>query len=104
MPLFEVVLDSEDQQEVRFTDRSLVVGDVLEMQGVHWEVVREFAARDDLRARYQCRRAEETRRSDEEIRQRADATRARLESPQRSMVTTAEDAYVPSIEALGLEG
>ena len=35
MPLFEVVLDSEgQQQEVRYTDQSLVVGDVLEMQGV----------------------------------------------------------------------
>ena len=90
MLLFEVVLDSEDRQEVRYTDQSLVVGDVLEMQGVHWEVVRASAASDA--ARYQCRRVQETRRSDEEIRQRAEATRMRLEGPQRSMATAVQDA------------
>ncbi len=92
MLLFEVVLDSEDRQEVRYTDQSLVVGDVLEMQGVHWEVVRASAASDAVRARYQCRRVQETRRSDEEIRQRAEATRMRLEAPQRAMATAVRDA------------
>jgi hypothetical protein len=98
MPLFEVVLDSEgQQQEVRYTDQSLVVGDVLEMQGVHWEVVRAFAAGDDMRARYQCRRVEETRRPDVEIGQRAEATRRRLENPQRSMAAAEQKADSPSV-------
>lgn len=96
MPLFEVVLDSEDQQEVRYTDQSLAVGDVLEMQGVHWEVVRAFAD-GDMRARYQCRRLEETRRSGVEIRQRVEATRRRLENPQRSMAAADPTASSPSV-------
>ena len=84
MPLYEILLDSDDHREVRITDQPLAVGDVLEIQGIHWEVVRALAPRDRAHARYQCRRAQEMKRSDEEIRLRAEATRIRMESLERS--------------------
>ena len=78
MPLCEVVLDSEDHQEVRITDEPLVIGDVFDLNGTHWEVVRALAPSDRAHARVQCRRATEMRRTADEMRIRAEATRRRL--------------------------
>ena len=77
MPLYEVVLDAEDEHEVRFTDSPLAIGDVLEMKGVYWEVVGASATKEHVPARYECRLAQG--RPDEEIRLRAEETQARLE-------------------------
>src|SRR4051794_35509800 len=54
MALSEIVLDSGDRQEVRVTDQPLAVGDMLELQGSFWEVVRELTRVNRAHARLQC--------------------------------------------------
>ena len=88
MSLYEVVFDAGDDHETRFTDDPLSIGDVLEMRGVYWEVVRDCAAEEDPRARYECRRAQG--RPQEEIRRRAKETQARLERLQQLVDSTAK--------------
>ena len=83
MSLFEVVLDAGDQEEVRLTDEPLMIGDVLEIQGAYWEVVREQAIESETRARYYCRPAQEGGDTADEVRLRAEATRTRLDSRRR---------------------
>jgi hypothetical protein len=93
MSLYEVVFDAGDEHEMRFTDDPLSIGDVLEMRGVYWEVVRDCAAEEQPRARYECRRAQG--RPEEEIRRRAKETRARLERLQHLVDSTAKPS--PSV-------
>jgi hypothetical protein len=79
LALLELVLDSGDRQEIRLTDQPLAVGDVLDLHGTYWEVVRVLSRAERSRARLQCRRAREIGRSDQDIRRRAAETRRRLE-------------------------
>ena len=53
MPLYEVMLLDEEAPEVRLTDRSLAVGDLVEIAQRLWRVERSMAAsREDAERRF----------------------------------------------------
>jgi hypothetical protein len=59
MPLYEVLLIRDDEQETRLTDRALSVGETVAIADQSWLVQSETAAeRADAAARYICVPAE----------------------------------------------
>jgi len=61
MPLYEVVLLRDDDDETRLTDRDLTIGETLEIGEERWIVAREEPAeRGDAAMRYVCVRTHGT--------------------------------------------
>ena len=59
MPLYEVLLLRDDENETRLTDRALEIGETLPIAGEEWVVQREAAPeRADASARFVCVLAE----------------------------------------------
>jgi hypothetical protein len=61
MPLYEVVLLWDDDDETRLTDRELTIGETLEIGAERWIVEREEPAeRREVAMRFVCVRAKGT--------------------------------------------
>jgi hypothetical protein len=61
MPLYEVLLLRDDEQELRLTDQSLSVGETVALGEERWLVQREDPPeRGDAAARFVCIRDDET--------------------------------------------
>lgn len=57
MPLYELVLKWDDEQEVRLTDKPLTVGKVLKLHGLDWKVTQEVPpTTSDIDRRYLAQR------------------------------------------------
>jgi hypothetical protein len=62
LPLYEVLLIRDDEQEVRLTDQPLPIGEAVPIGEERWLVQREAAPeRTDAVTRYVCVRADETK-------------------------------------------
>ena len=59
MPLYEIVLDSGEDQEVRLTDQAPALGEVIELHGRRWEIVDTLEASERSSARFRARPAAE---------------------------------------------
>jgi hypothetical protein len=47
MPLYEIVLDSGDDEEVRLTDQRPTVGEILELHGASWKIVERLESTEE---------------------------------------------------------
>jgi hypothetical protein len=55
MPLYEVLLKRDDDEEIRLTDRALQVGETLTIAEQRWQVQRQEPAKQaDAEVRYVC--------------------------------------------------
>jgi hypothetical protein len=62
MPLYEVILLRDDEQEIRLTDRALHIGQTLPIGEERWLVQSEEpAGRADAATRYICVRPDDTK-------------------------------------------
>jgi hypothetical protein len=60
VPLYEVLLVRDDEQELRLTDQPLRVGEAVPIGGERWLVQREAVPeRADAETRYVCVRADD---------------------------------------------
>lgn len=68
VPLYELVLRFDDREEIRFTDRPLSVGEILQMDYRDWQVVSKRAPSEvQARAAFPCELAEAQRARAEKL-------------------------------------
>ena len=57
MPLYEIILDSGERQEVRLTDHPPSVGEILELHGTQWKIVGTLDPSEQGNTRFEARPA-----------------------------------------------